>query len=220
MAVVTPDLPEIFEDAFERAGLQLRSGYQLKSARRSLNMLLLEWQNRGLNLFTVDAGTLSLTSGTATYTMPVDTIDIIEHQLRTGTGEDQMDRELSRMSFSTYAKQAKKNQTGVPTQIYVDRQAASVNVTVWPVPENNDYTLLYYRLKGIDGLASGIVGSASIPPRFVPALTAGLAYMTAMKEPEALPRVQGLKALYEEQYRLAAEEDQDRAPLRITPWVQ
>ena len=79
MAVVTPDLPEIFEEAYERAGLEMRSGYDLKTARRSLNLLTLEWQNRGLNLFTIDSGTLAVTAGTATYTMPADTIDLIEH---------------------------------------------------------------------------------------------------------------------------------------------
>ena len=83
MAVVTPDLPELFEEAFERAGLEMRSGYDLKTARRSLNILTLEWQNRGINLFTIDSGTLSLSAGTATYTMPTDTIDIIEHTIRT-----------------------------------------------------------------------------------------------------------------------------------------
>ena len=91
MAVVTPDLPDIFEEAYERAGLELNTGYDLRTARRSLNIMLLEWQNRGLNLFTIDAGTLTLTAGTATYTMPVDTIDVIEHQLRTGSGTNQVD---------------------------------------------------------------------------------------------------------------------------------
>ena len=91
MAVVTPDMPEIFEEAFERAGLEMRTGYDLKTARRSLNLLTLEWQNRGLNLFTIEAGTLAVTAGTATYTLPTDTIDIIEHQIRTGTGTNQID---------------------------------------------------------------------------------------------------------------------------------
>ena len=101
MAVVTPDLPDIFEEAYERAGLELNTGYDLRTARRSLNIMLLEWQNRGLNLFTIDEGTLALTAGTATYTMPVDTIDLIEHQLRTGTGTNQVDTALERLSVSS-----------------------------------------------------------------------------------------------------------------------
>ena len=106
MSVVTPDLPELFDEAFERAGLQMTTGYDLKTVRRSLNLLTLEWQNRGLNLWTIDGGTLSLTSGTATYAMPTDTIDLIEHQIRTGTGTSQVDTNLDRISVSTYAQQS------------------------------------------------------------------------------------------------------------------
>ena len=119
MAVVTPDLPDIFEEAYERAGLELNTGYDLRTVRRSLNIMLLEWQNRGLNLFTIDEGTLNIASGTSTYTMPVDTIDVIEHQIRTGTGTNQIDTALQRISVSTYAAQSNKNTTGKPSQIYV-----------------------------------------------------------------------------------------------------
>ena len=112
MAVVTPDLPEIFEEAFERAGLEMRSGYDLKTARRSLNILTLEWQNRGINLFTIESGTLSLSAGTATYTMPSDTIDLIEHTIRTGSGTSQLDTNVTRISVSTYAQKSNKNTQG------------------------------------------------------------------------------------------------------------
>ncbi len=108
MAVITPDLPEIFEEAFERAGLQMQTGYDLKTARRSLNLLTLEWQNRGLNLWTIDSGTQALTAGTATYQMPADTIDLIEHQVRTGSGTEQVDTSLERISVSSYAQQSVK----------------------------------------------------------------------------------------------------------------
>ena len=115
MAVVTPDMPEIFEEAFERAGLEMRTGYDLKTARRSLNLLTLEWQNRGLNLFTIEAGTLAITAGTATYTLPSDTIDLIEHQVRTGTGTNQTDTALERVSVATYAlKPTKTRKAGRP----------------------------------------------------------------------------------------------------------
>ena len=116
MAVVTPDLPELFEEAYERAGLEMRSGYDLKTARRSLNILTLEWQNRGLNLFTIESNTLSITAGTATYTLPADTIDIIEHQIRTGTGTNQTDTERSKGSVSqpTPNKPTKKRKVGRP----------------------------------------------------------------------------------------------------------
>lgn len=216
MAVVVPDLSEIFEEAFERAGLEMRSGYDLKTVRRSLNMLTLEWQNRGLNLFTIESGTQELTPGTAVYTLPADTIDIIEHQLRTGTGTNQTDTALQRISVSTYAQQTNKNTRGRPTQIYVDRGVSNVKFTLWPVPDTA-YTVAYYRLKGIDGLSSGIAGDAAIPPRFIPALVSGLAFHIAMKKPEASVRAPALRDEYNAQFKLAADEDEDRASLHLSP---
>ena len=216
MAVVTPDLPDLFEEAYERAGLELNTGYDLRTARRSLNIMLLEWQNRGLNLFTIDEGTLSLSSGTSTYTMPVDTIDIIEHNIRTGSGTNQIDTALQRVSVSTYAAQSNKNTRGRPSQIYVQRLATETKVTVWPVPDEG-YTLAYFRLKGIDGLASGVGTTAAIPPRFIPCLVAGLAYQIAMKKPESADRVVPLKQEYEYQFELAAGEDAETASIRFVP---
>lgn len=220
MAVVVPDLPELFEEAFERAGLEMRSGYDLKTARRSLNMLTLEWQNRGLNLFTIEAGTVSLVAGTATYTLPAGTIDLIETHLRTGTGTSQTDTTIMRVSVSTYAQQTNKNLQGRPTQAYVERLATEVKVTLWPVPDASTYTLSYYRLKGIDGLASGIGGDVTnVPPRFVPALVAGLAFQIAMKRPEAAARVIPLREEYELQFKMAADEDEDRSSSFFTPFM-
>lgn len=220
MAVVTPNLPELFEEAYERAGLEMRSGYDLRSVRRSLNLLLLEWQNRGLNLFTIESGEQALTAGTATYTMPTDTIDLIEHQIRTGSGTSQVDQHLERITVSTYAKQSVKNTTGRPSQIYIARTATAVTATLWPVPDSTQsYTLFYYRLAGIDGLSSGIGTTPSVPPRFVPALVSGLAYHIAMKNPEKQAIAPALKMVYEEQYTLAAQEDQDSSPLYIQPEV-
>jgi hypothetical protein len=218
MAVVTPDMPEIFEEAFERAGLEMRTGYDLKTARRSLNLLTLEWQNRGLNLFTIEAGTLAVTAGTATYTLPTDTIDIIEHQIRTGTGTNQIDTALERVSVATYAQQTNKNTQGRPTQIYVQRLPTETKVTLWPVPDNTTaYTISYFRLKGIDGLSSG-VGSAisSVPPRFVPCLVAGMAYYIAMKKNPQMAA--NLKQEYEFQFQLAAGEDEETASIKFVPF--
>lgn len=217
MAVVVPELSELFEEAYERAGVEMRSGYDLKTIRRSLNLLTIEWQNRGLNLFTVAAGSQALTSGTAEYTMPTDTIDLIEHQLRTGSGTSQVDTTLQRISVSTYAQQSNKNSTGRPTQIYIDRGTTSVTATVWPVPDASTYTLAFYRLVGIDGLSSGVGTTASVPQRFVPALVAGLALHVAAKKPEAAARIPMLKQDYEEQFRMAADEDETRASFYIRP---
>ena len=218
MAVVTPDMPEIFEEAFERAGLEMRTGYDLKTARRSLNLLTLEWQNRGLNLFTIEAGTLAVTAGTATYTLPADTIDIIEHQIRTGTGTSQVDTALERVSVATYAQQTNKNTQGRPTQIYVQRLPTETKVTLWPVPDNTTtYTISYFRLKGIDGLSSGVGSTVtSVPPRFVPCLVAGMAYYLAMKKNPQMAA--SLKQEYEFQFQLAAGEDEETASIRFVPF--
>ena len=218
MAVITPDLPEIFEEAFERAGLQMQTGYDLKTARRSLNLLTLEWQNRGLNLWTIDSGTQALTAGTATYQMPADTIDLIEHQVRTGSGTEQVDTSLERISVSSYAQQSAKNLQGRPSQIFVDRQATAVNVTLWPVPDSVSYPLSYFRLRGINGVSSGIGTTADVPPRFVPCLAAGMAYYIAMKKPEVAARVGPLKQEYEFQFELAANEDTDSSPMKFVPY--
>ena len=218
MAVITPDLPEIFEEAFERAGLQMQTGYDLKTARRSLNLLTLEWQNRGLNLWTIDSGTQALTAGTATYQMPADTIDLIEHQVRTGSGTEQVDTSLERISVSSYAQQSAKNLQGRPSQIFVDRQATAVNVTLWPVPDSSSYTLSYFRLRGINGISSGIGTTADVPPRFVPCLAAGMAYYIAMKKPEVAARVGPLKQEYEFQFELAANEDTDSSTIKFVPY--
>jgi hypothetical protein len=198
----------------------MRSGYDLKTARRSLNLMTLEWANRGLNLFTIESGTQALTAGQATYTLPTGTIDIIEHQLRTGTGASQVDTSLERISVSTYAQQTNKLITGRPTQIFVQRLSTSTTITVWPTPDSTQtYTLFYYRLKGIDGLASGIgADMTSVPPRFVPALVSGLAYYIAMKKPEAAARILPLKQVYEEQFELAASEDRDRSSVMFVPF--
>ena len=206
MAVVTPDLPELFEEAYERAGLEMRSGYDLKTARRSFQILTLEWQNRGINLFTIESGTLSLSAGTATYTMPSDTIDIIEHTIRTGTGTSQLDTNVNRISVSTFAQKSNKNTQGKPNQIFVQRLAGSTTVT-------------FFRLKGIDSIASGIAGTTTnfIPPRFVPCLVSGLAYYIAMKRPEVANRVNALKQEYEFQFELAAGEDTETASIKFVP---
>jgi hypothetical protein len=151
--------------------------------------------------------------------MPVDTIDVIEHQLRTGSGTNQVDTALERVSVSTYANQSNKNTSGRPSQIYVERLATETKVTLWPVPDSTtSYELAYHRLKGIDGVSSGLGTTAAIPPRFVPCLIAGLAYYVAMKKPEAAARVVPLKQEYEYQFELAAGEDSETASIKFVPY--
>lgn len=219
-----PDLAEMFEEAFERAGLELRSGYDLKTARRSLNFLLTEWANKGLNLWTVSTGTITLVPGQKTYTtadgLPTDAVDFIEHVCRTTSGGIPTDIALNRISVSTYANIPTKDQQGRPYQVYVDRATNAPSITVWPVPDSSQgYTLVYWYLKRNDDATNPVSQTVSVPFRFYNALTAGLAYHIALKKPEAADRISMLKDLYDEAFQLAADEDRDRASVRFTPFT-
>jgi len=213
------DFTEIAEEAWERAGREMRSGYDLRTARRSMNLMLIEWQNRGLNMWTIDEGTLPLVADTATYNLPADTIDVLETVIRTGSGTSQQDLSLNRVSVSTYATIPNKLSTGRPVQMLVSRERDNPTVTVWPVPNNDDYTLQYWRMRRIEDAGNG-VETADVNFRFLPCLVAGLAYYIAMKVPELAPRTQMLKADYEEQFNLAAAEDREKASVRFTPRVR
>lgn len=220
----TPDIAELVEEAFERAGLELRSGYDLKTARRSLNFLLAEWANRGLNLWTVNSGTLTLVPGQKTYTtadgLPADAIDYIEHVCRTTSAGIATDISLNRISVSTYANIPTKDQQGRPYQIYVDRATNAPRITLWPVPDaSSTYTLAYWYLKRMDDATNPVSQTIEIPFRFYNALVAGLSYHIALKKPEAAERITMLKDLYEEAFQLAADEDRSRASNRFVPFV-
>mgnify|MGYP003117726091 FL=1 len=210
------DLNNLVEEAFERCGAEMRTGYDLRTARRSLNLLTAEWANRGVNLWTIEEGTLSLTTGTITYNLPTDTIDLIEQVIRTGTGTNQQDININRISAPTYGTIPNKNTTGRPVQVWINRQATQPNINVWPAPEDNSYTFVYWALKRIDDAGTG-VNTQDIPFRFLPCLVAGLAFYLSLKIPQAGDRTQFLKQEYEEQWTLASTEDRDKATLRIAP---
>jgi hypothetical protein len=210
------DFTEIAEEAWERAGREMRSGYDLRTARRSMNLMTIEWQNRGINLWTIDEGTVSLTQGVGQYDLPADTIDLLEQVVRTGSGTTQQDLTISRISVSTYASIPNKTNTGRPIQLWIERLRDNPRVNVWPVPESDDYTLVYWRLRRVEDAGAG-AQTADMNFRFLPCLVAGLAYNIAMKVPELAPRIDMLKATYEEQFRLAAEEDREKAPVRFVP---
>jgi hypothetical protein len=212
------DFTEIAEEAWERAGREMRSGYDLRTARRSMNLMTIEWQNRGINMWTIDEGTLALTEGTSEYTLPADTIDLLEQQIRTGSGNvaTQSDLTISRISVSTYASIPNKLTQGRPIQVYIERLRDAPKINVWPVPDNNDYVFYYWRMRRIEDAGSGIQTS-DMNFRFFPCLVAGLAYYIAMKIPELMARVPMLKEAYEEQFALAAGEDREKASLRLVP---
>ena len=215
------EFTEIAEEAFERAGREMRSGYDLRTARRSMNLLTIEWQNRGINMWTVDSGTIDLVKGQTTpYDLPADTIDLLEHQIRTGSGNTatQSDLTISRISVSTYASIPNKLTQGRPIQLYIERLRDAPKVNVWPIPDSNDYKLYYWRMRRIEDAGSG-VQTADMNFRFYPCLVAGLAYYIAMKLPEMMDRVPLLKAVYDEQFDLAAGEDREKTSARFVPRI-
>ena len=220
------DLNAIVEEAFERCGAEVRSGYDMKTARRSLNLLLLDWANRGINLWTIEQGEQVLTYNEGTYDIPVDTVDLLDHVIRTGTGTNQIDINITRISGSTYSSIPNKNATGRPIQVWINRQTGATNslgvvqypqILVWPKPDNSTtYTFVYWRLRRMQEAGNGINGQ-DIPFRFLPCMIAGLAYSLAMKIQGAEERIPMLKSIYDEQWALAAEEDREKASVRFVP---
>jgi hypothetical protein len=218
-AVSTLDIADIIEEAWEVAGAEARNGYDIRTARRSLMLLALDWANRGYNLWTVEEGAVPLFSGVATYALPLDTIDLIQMVIRQTTGTSQMDIAVSRIGMSTYATIPVKNTQGRPVQVWVDRQIEP-QFTVWPVPNDNTYTLIYWRMRRIQDVGTTGELTYDIPQRFLPCLTAGLAYKLAMKRPELAERLPMLEAEYEKLWRNAAAEDRERVAFRIVPQRQ
>ena len=230
-----PDLNEIFEEAFERCGLELRTGYDFRTARRSLNFLIGEWANRGINLWTIEQGSINLAQGVTTYDLPNDTVDLVEHVIRTdsGQGPNQTDLNITRISVSTYSTIPNKLAQGRPIQVWINRQSGqqvgsnvaipkNPQINVWPAPDqgttlNPYYVFYYWRLKRIYDAGTG-TNVIDIPFRFQNCLVAGLAYMLAVKKDNvSLDRLNVLKMQYDEAWELAAGEDREKAADRLVP---
>lgn len=287
------DLNNLVEEAFERAGREVRSGYDMRTARRSLNLMTVEWANRGINLWTIEQGTIALNQAQITYALPVDTIDLLDHVVRTQSGPNQTDINITRISVSTYATIPNKNAQGRPIQVWINRQSGATsatgltldgtinssittitlsstdglsavgyikldseiisytgktsttltgclrgqagttaaghttgaavtvpflpNINVWPSPDQSDfYTFVYWRLKRIQDAGNGPTDQ-QIPFRFLNCMVAGLAYYIAMKIPEGQDKLDRLKLDYAEQWSFAADEDREKAALRLAP---
>jgi hypothetical protein len=212
------DLTEIVEEAFERVGSEMRTGYDLRTARRSMNLMFADWANRGLNMFTYEQGSIPLVAGTATYNLPEDTVDLLEHVIRTGAGSasTQADLTITRISVSTYATIPNKLQQARPIQVWIER-LNTPRITVWPVPDNSQpYTFVYWRLRRIQNAGEG-VNTMDMPFRFLPCMVAGLAYYLALKVPGGTDRLPVLKAQYDEAWELASTEDREKAAVRFVP---
>lgn len=220
------NMNDLIEEAFERCGAELRTGYDFRTARRSLNLLTIEWANRGINLWTVEEGSIAMVQGQIEYNLPVDTIDLLSHVIRTQTGEQQTDISITRISGDTYASIPNKNAQGRPIQVWINRQSGATEpvtgvnypqINVWPAPDQNSYyTFVYWRLRRIQDAGTGTT-TADIPFRFLPVLVAGLAYHLSKKIPGALERSVALKMEYEELWQQASDEDREKAALRIVP---
>jgi hypothetical protein len=226
-----PTLNDLIEEAFERCGLELRSGYDFRTARRSLNFMLTEWANRGINLWTIEQGQITLVQGTTTYDLPVDTVDLLEHVIRTFPSSiaNQTDININRISISTYSTIPNKLTQGRPIQVWVNRRSGQTTdgeilypqINVWPSPDQGTaespyYYFVYWRLRRMYDAGNG-ANVEDIPFRFQNALVAGLAYMLSVKLPDALQRVSMLKQQYDEAWELAAGEDREKAPDRLVP---
>jgi hypothetical protein len=293
------DLTEIVEEAFERVGSEMRTGYDLKTARRSLNLMFADWANRGVNMWTFEQGTIPLIQGLNTYTLPTDTVDLLEHVIRTQPNQtsNQADLTITRISVSTYATIPNKLTQARPIQVWIQRldgqisptgytyqsadtsaqtitlsstvglpttgylnigaetvyygwinsttqvggvfraqngtsqitpvvgTAVYVNnaprITVWPTPDQGTvaspyYQFVYWRMRRVQD-AGGGVNVMDVPFRFIPCMTAGLAYYMALKVPGALERLPVLKAQYDEAWQLASDEDREKAAVRFVP---
>lgn len=216
----TLDLADAMEEAYERCGLELRSGYDYRTARRSLNMLMLEWQNRGLNLWTVKNASQTLTAGTSTYALTAEKLEIVEAVCRTDEGNTSLQADLSmtRISVSTYSQQTNKLTDGRPIQYFVERTPSNLNIVVWPVPDaTKTYIFNYYYIERIEDAGTTASLNMDVPARYLPCLTAGLAYYIAMKKPEAQSLAPMLKQVYDEQWEMASDAAREKASFQVSP---
>jgi hypothetical protein len=206
------DIADILEEAHELAGMELRTGYQMRSARRSLDLLMIEWANRGYNLWLVDESSFTTTSGTTTYNLDLDCVDVIEANLVMSDGTE---RALKRISAADYMRISNKASVAVPSLIWVNRQITRPVANLWQVPDAT-YTVKYWHLRRVEDSSSGVY-TPDVPFRFLPAMIAGLAHKLAGKSTEQAHRTPFLEAEYERQFSFAAAEDRERTSFYIRP---
>ena len=203
---------DYIEEAFERCGLEIRTGYDLKTAKRSLNLMLADWANRGLNQWTIEQRTQALAASDGEYSLGTDVIDILSVVVRRSS----TDFNMTRISRSEFLSIPTKTTTGRPTQYFLDRQVTP-NLKIWPIPENSTDVLHYDALTRIQD-ADTMQNTMEVPFRFYPCLASGLAYYIAIKK--APDRIQLLKTAYEEDFARAMAEDRDRSSFNISPSLQ
>jgi hypothetical protein len=211
-----PNVAEFVEEAFERCGLELRTGYDLKTARRSINLMLAEWANRGLNQWTIEQATQTVTEGTTDYSLNSNIIDILDVVLRRTVNQTQTDISMNRVSRSEYINIPNKTTKARPSQFFLDK-LSTPTLKIWPAPENSTDILVFNKIVRMDD-ADKPTNTMDMPFRFFPCFAAGLAYYISLKR--APERTAQLKALYEEEFRRAADQDEDRASFNIRPSIR
>tara|TARA_R100001224_G_scaffold79035_2_gene49264 strand:- start:2003 stop:2677 length:675 start_codon:yes stop_codon:yes gene_type:complete len=211
-----PDVTEFVEEAFERCGLELRTGYDLKTAKRSINLMLAEWANRGLNQWTIEQATQTVTKGTNQYTLDSNIIDILDCSLRRDTDGTNLDLQMTKISRSEFLNIPTKSTQARPNQFFLDKQVSPV-LNIWPTPENSTDVLVFNKLVRMDD-ADTATNTMDMPFRFYPCFAAGLAYYIAIKK--APERVGMLKQMYEDEFERAMSQDEDSASFRISPYLR
>ena len=214
------DLSDIMEEAYDLCGLTMRSGYDYNTAKLALNLIFLEWQNKGLNLWKIEQGTQALTAGTSSYAAESSALEIVDAFLRTDSGDTtkQFDQQLTRISRTQYNHQAKKLSQSKPTQFYVDKGTSSINIVLWSTPDSAEtYTLVYDYIKRIEDAGTVASNNADVPARYLPCLTYALAYNIACKSMEAQSRVPMIKVRYDELWNEVSDSDRERASVRFVP---
>jgi len=219
----TLDLADIMEEAYDLCGSELRSGYDYKGAKRALNLIFLEWQNKGLNLWTIEQASTTLVAGTNNYTIESSALEVVDAFIRTDAGNtsNQFDQRLNRISRTQYNHQASKLLQSKPTQFYVDKGTSSNKIVLWATPDSAEtYTLVYDYIKRLDDAGAVASNNADVPSRYLPCLTYALAYNLACKMPEAQNRVPMIKQRYDELWNDVSDADRERASVKFVPDMQ
>jgi hypothetical protein len=206
-------IDDVIEQAFEQIGGQPISGEEARSARIALNLLLTEWQNRGVLLWKLVNTPVTVTTSVTSYTLNSDIID----SLQTTINVNGNDLEMNRITYQDYMKLPDKTQTGRPTQFSFLRGKDNVSMTVWPTPDQT-YTMNLFTMTRIQDVTASAIQTADLPFRFLPALVDGLAYKMSMRRPGVDPsKISFLKQQYEETFAFALEEDRQRTSMFIRP---
>ena len=200
--------------------MEMRSGYDFRSAKRALNLVFLEWQNKGLNLWSIEQNSQTLTAGTSSYALPSSALDIVDAFIRTDSGDvnKQFDQRLRRISRTEYNHQATKLNQSKPTQFYVDKNVGTSNIILWSTPDSaKTYTLVYDYVNRVEDAGDPASNNADIPTRYLPCLTYALAYNICTKNDEAIQRAPLLKQRYDQLWSEVSESDREKAPIRFVP---